>query len=175
MPPNRPTSGDWKQSFLSKLTPKALVLLLALGLVLVAGVLVVAVISGRSVDVLGIKINPYEAPKTLSIGTQTKSTASEPMPISAMVNCTPAEFNPRAPGAQVTGYIKSLEGQIISLKEFRWIIEQGGIRVETKLPDKNTPFYIELRSPSGKIWRSDDYSPTQFYVTAYQQPALGIN
>lgn len=139
---------------ISKLTPKALAALIAMSLFSLTIVLSIAVYQGSDVSFFGIEI-----------GKGAPSTGQEKIHVKLKLNFNPNEINPRSPGMQVNGYVKSEDGREIAIP-IRHGVDQGGIYVEADVEVK-TPFFVEVRTPSKGIWKTDDYSITQAFLTAY--------
>lgn len=152
--PNTSQNMGSARTIISKLTPKTLAILVAFGFMLIAIVLSIAVFRGSSVSIFGIRI-----------GQEQKQEKQEKIHVKLKLNFNPNNINPRSPGLQVEGYIKSKDGREIPIP-IRHGIDQGGIYVEADV-DIKTPFFVEVKTPTKGIWKTDDYSVTQAYLTAY--------
>lgn len=147
--PNTSQNMGSVSTIISKLTPKTLAILIALGFMLIAIVLSIAVFRGSSVSLFGIKIGQEQ----------------EKIHVKLKLNFNPNDINPRSPGLQVKGFIKSKDGREIPIP-IRHGTEEGGIYVEADV-DIKTPFFVEVRTQTREIWKTDDYSITQAFLTAY--------
>ncbi len=158
-------AGNALSVVIAKLTPKNLAVLLGLCLVLLATILAVAVYRGSSISLFGIRIG---APSNHNASPG--PAGKEKVHVKLQLNFNPNELNPRQPGLRVVGYIKTGDGRKVPVP-IRHGIDPGGIYVEADL-DVRTPFFVEIRTPERQVWKTDDYSVTRAYLTAYKIPEM---
>ena len=87
------------------------------------------------------------------------------------IDFDPSTVNIRSPALEVKAFVKSEEGSEIAIPVLS-TVEVGGFYVEVDV-DIKTPFFVEVKTGPDKVWKTDDYSITKAYLTAY--PNLVIN
>jgi hypothetical protein len=142
----------------SRLSPKALIALIALGLFLTAGILAVAVVRGSAVNLFFVQIEPRSP-----LAAPAKAA---PMHVRLNLEFDPNEVNARAPGLTVRGFVKAIDGREQPLS-LRHGIDVGSMYVEAELPDITTPIFVEVQTPRG-VWKTDDFSLAQSRVRAFR-------
>ncbi len=92
-----------------------------------------------------------------------------PISVRLNVHFEPADVNPKNPKFRANAFIKTPEGR----KPIDMVTKtsEGALSVSLKVPDMETPFYIEFETPRG-IWQTDDHSIHEAAATARKQEVL---
>lgn len=139
-------------AILRRLTPKSLLILLVVALLLISTILGIAVYRGGSeVNIFGIKISP-----------------STRFTLKLFINFEPDlndNINLRSKSVTVTGYTKSIEGKEKEIKTLK-IVKEGGMEVEAEIPNIRDPLYIKIDTPPG-MWITDDFQVSPTSLKAY--------
>ena len=146
--------------FSTRLTPTAVFALVALGVLLTAAILAIAVVRGSPVNLFFVQIGARQPPAA-------PVDVPKSVPVQVRLNL---EFDPqvnaRAPELAVRGFVKGIDGRQQTLL-LRHGVDVGSMYVEAAIPDATTPIYLEIETANG-IWKTDDFSLAQSRVRAFQ-------
>lgn len=93
-------------------------------------------------------------------------TVEGPMHMKLNIHFEPPEVNPKHPKFEVKAFIKTMKGEERGLP-VRSRVMEGSLFVELEVPDKNSPFFLEFKTPKG-IWKTDDHSVQEAAAKAYK-------